>query len=363
MKLLDLDLQFFAQEKTEKATPKKRRDSRKKGQVAKSQDVNTAILLLMVFILLLFMGQFLNRSFTGIYVNSFTEYIHQDLTIPVLQDILLETTAETLKVLAPIMAAAIVAGVGANLLQIGFLFTVEPLKFDLKKIDPIKGAKKIFSVRALVELVKSLLKISVIGFVTFFVLWLNKDDMLMLALKSADQSIAFFGQTTLAMGIAASLALLVISVFDYAYQRYDYEKNIRMSKQDIKDEHKNIEGDPLIKSKIKERQRQMSMQRMMSEVPEADVVITNPTHYSVAIKYDEDQFDAPFVVAKGVDYIALKIREVAKAHDIAIVENRQLARGLYHDVEIGEEIHEEFFQAVAEVLAYVYRMEQRNVKQ
>lgn len=363
MKLLTLDLQFFAQEKTEKATPKKRRDSRKKGQVAKSQDVNTAILLLMVFILLIFMGEFLKNAFTGLYVTSFTEYIHRDVTFPVLQDILIEATGETMKVLAPIMVVAMAAAAGANVLQIGFLFTTEPLKFDLKKIDPIKGAKRIFSLRALVELVKSLLKITIIGFVTFFILWISKDDMMMLALKSADQSIRFFGETTLAMGIAASLALLVLSVLDYAYQRYDYEKNIRMSKQDIKDEHKNIEGDPQIKSKIKERQRQMAMRRMMSEIPEADVVITNPTHYAVAIKYDEELSDAPYVVAKGVDYLALKIRQIAKAHDVAIVENRQLARSLYQDVEIGEEIHEQFYQAVAEVLAYVYRMENRNVTQ
>lgn len=252
-----------------------------------------------------------------------------------------------------------VAGVGSNLMQIGFLFTTEPLKFDLKKIDPIQGAKRIFSLRALVELLKSFLKIVVIGFITFFVIWLFKDDMLMIAFKNAENALAFFGRTTLIMGIAATIALLFLAVFDYTYQKYDFEKNIRMSKQDIKDEYKNIEGDPLIKSKIKEKQKQISMRRMMSEIPNADVVITNPTHYAIAIKYDEEKASAPYVVAKGVDHIAFKIREIANANNVITVENRPLARSLYASVEIGEVVPEEFYQAVAEVLAYVYRMEKK----
>ncbi|MFB1049558.1 flagellar biosynthesis protein FlhB [Paraliobacillus sp. JSM ZJ581] len=356
---LKLDLQFFAGEKTEKATPKKRQDTRKKGQVAKSQDVNTAILLFLVFLLFIVIGGMWKDQMTGLYQKSFTEYIHWDVTQNNLHTMMVEVTAYIAKTLAPVMVVAIVAGLAANFMQIGFLFTGEPLKMQLNKIDPIQGAKRIFSARALVELVKSLLKIVVIAAITFSILWMNKDEMMMLAGKSVDGALAFFGNVTVLMGIFSSIALLLLSVIDYAYQRYDYEKNIRMSKNDLKDEHKNIEGDPQIKAKIKERQRQMAMRRMMSEVPNADVVITNPTHYAVAIKYDEEKADAPYVVAKGVDFVALKIREIANANQVVQVENRRLARALYANVEIGDIIDETFFQAVAEVLAYVYQMEKK----
>ncbi|MCD5322699.1 MULTISPECIES: flagellar biosynthesis protein FlhB [Pontibacillus] len=356
---LRLDLQYFSGEKTEKATPKKREDSRKKGQVAKSQDVNTAILLFTVFLVMLVIGGFLRDRFTRLYRHTFQEYITWEVTEQTVHQMLLQVTMEMAITVAPLMGAAIVAGLAANYLQIGFLFTGEPLKMDLKKLNPIQGAKKIFAARALVELLKSLLKIGFIGTVTFTVLWIRRGDLLEMSQKSVESAVSFFGQTTVIMGLAASLLLLLLSSIDYIYQRYDYEKNIRMSKQDLKDEHKNIEGDPQIKSKIKERQRQMSQQRMMSEVPEADVVITNPTHFAIAIKYDEDKAQAPYVVAKGVDYVALKIKEIAKAHDVTTVENRPLARALYDRSEIDQPIGEEFYQAVAEILAYVYKLQKK----
>ncbi|MYL33158.1 flagellar biosynthesis protein FlhB [Pontibacillus yanchengensis] len=359
MNHLRLDLQFFSQEKTEEATPKKREDSRKKGQVAKSQDVNTALLLFAVFLILFVVGGFLRTRFTTLFEQSFSEYITWEVTQNTVHEIMFESTMEMASTLAPIMGMAILAGLASNFLQIGVLFTGEPLKIDLKKLNPIQGAKKIFAARALVELVKSLLKIGFVGSVTFSILWFRREDMMEMSQKGLEAAVAFFGQTTVIMGLAASLLLLVLSVIDYTYQRYDHEKNIRMSKQDVKDEHKNIEGDPQIKSKIKERQRQMSQQRMMSEVPEADVVITNPTHYAVAIKYDESKAQAPYVVAKGVDYVALKIREIAKQHDVVTVENRSLARAMYDSVEIDNAIGEEYYQAVAEILAYVYRIQKK----
>ncbi|GIO26167.1 flagellar biosynthesis protein FlhB [Ornithinibacillus bavariensis] len=357
--LLRLDLQFFAGEKTEKATPKRKHDERKKGRVAKSQDVNTALLLLFSLIVMAIFGSFMKDNMLALYQHSFTEYIHWELNEKTLFQIFTEVAIELLKIVGPVFLIAIIAGFASNLMQIGFLFTTEPLKFDLKKIDPIQGAKRIFSLRAIVELLKSIFKIAVIGTITFSIIWMYKDDMLMVAFKNAESALQFFGQVTLVMGISAIIALMVLAVFDYAYQRYDFEKNIRMSKQDIKDEYKNIEGDPLIKSKIKEKQRQIAMRRMMSEIPNADVVITNPTHFAVAIKYDETEASAPYVIGKGVDHIAFKIREIAKANNVMTVENRPLARSLYASVEIGEVIPEEFYQAVAEILAYVYRMEKK----
>ncbi|KHE71975.1 flagellar biosynthesis protein FlhB [Halobacillus sp. BBL2006] len=360
MLYLRLDLQYFAaDEKTEKATPKKRQDTRKKGQVPKSQDVNTGFLLLLVFGTLYLLGGPMKNVMTGMYEHAFQEYIHWEVTENHVHMVFSEMTWEISKVIAPVMGVAIVAGVASNLLQVGIMFTAEPLKMDLKKIDPIQGAKKIFSARALVELVKSLLKISMVGAITFAIIWVNKNDMMMMSQKSLEGALDFFGTTTILMGLASALALLILSVLDYTYQRYDHEKNIRMSKKDIKDEHKNIEGDPQIKAKIKEKQRQMSASRMMSEVPDADVVITNPTHYAIAVKYDENKFDAPYVVAKGVDFVAQKIKEVAKANNVITVENRPLARALYQQSELDRPIDEDYYKAVAEILAYVYQLEKK----
>lgn len=356
---LQLDLQFFAGEKTEKATPKKREEERKKGQVAKSQDINTAIILLFSFILLFVVGSFMKEQMLSLFVFVFSEQIHEKVTVETTMTLFTEGLIYFARIVAPIMAVSVIAAFIGNLLQVGVLFTSEPLKFDLKKIDPIQGAKRIFSVRAIVELFKSLLKITFIGTITFSIIWMYKDDMMQLAFKPADAAVAFFGKVTIIMGISAILALLFLAVLDYMYQKYDFEKKIRMSKQDIKDEHKNVEGDPLIKSKIKEKQRQMAMSRMMSEVPQADVVITNPTHYAIAIKYDESVISAPYIVAKGTDTIALKIREIAKAHDVMTIENKALARSMYDIVEIDEVIPEKFYQEVAEILAFVYQMDKK----
>ncbi|RST75500.1 flagellar biosynthesis protein FlhB [Siminovitchia acidinfaciens] len=359
MKLLQLDLQFFAGEKTEKATPKKRQDTRKKGQTAKSQDVNTAIILLSVFGFLMFFSSHIGHIVKDIFRRTLSEYVLMDLTSENLRQIGLDIILAVAILLGPIMLVALVAGLGANLLQVGFMFTAEPMKPKLEKIDPIKGFKRIFSIRAIVELLKSILKIGFVGFITFLVLWLRIDEVLILAHKSVPSALKTIGSLTLQMGISASIALLFLSLFDYLYQRYDFEKNIRMSKQDVKDEFKNMEGDPLIKSKIKQKQREMAMARMMEEVPKADVVITNPTHYAIALKYDEEKADAPIVVAKGIDFMAQKIKRVAEEHQIVLVENRPLAQTLYKQTDIGDAIPDEFFKVVAEILAYVYRIKHK----
>ncbi|MGP7817489.1 flagellar biosynthesis protein FlhB [Niallia sp. 01092] len=360
MKYLSLNLQYFAGEKTEKATPKKRQDTRKKGQVAKSQDVNTAIVLLVVFAVLHFTGSYMLKGFIAIMKHSFQEFMLLDLTEQNLQHIFLQILKEIAFIVSPILIAAIVAGLIANYMQVGVLFSTEAIQFKLEKINPISGFKRIFSLRSIIELLKSILKISVIGVVTFSILWLQFSELLVLSYKSVYTSLITLAQLTIQMGLYGSGALLLLSLLDYLYQRYDFEKNIKMSKQDIKDEHKNIEGDPLIKSKIKQRQREMAMRRMMQDVPNADVVITNPTHYAIALKYEEDKYDAPYVVAKGIDFVAQKIKFIAKENDVVMVENRPLARALYSEIEVGDVVPEEFFKAVAEILAFVYRT--RNEK-
>nr|WP_194950211.1 flagellar biosynthesis protein FlhB [Anoxybacillus flavithermus] len=352
---MSVDLQFFAGEKTEKATPRKRQEVRKKGQVAKSADVTAAFLMLIVFLVLSFSSGMWRDAITRLFRQSFQHYFFMDVTIDSVQLIFVDLLQQLALLVGPIFLAAIAAALFANFVQVGFLFTTEPLQMKLSKLDPIQGFKRIFSLRALVELLKSILKVLFVGVVTFSILWMHIDDILSLSHKSVGAIAATLGRLTIQMGLVASVALLFLSLFDYLYQRYDFEKNIRMSKQDIKDEYKKTEGDPLIKSRIKQKQREMAMRRMMQEVPKADVVITNPTHFAVALKYDEQQADAPIVVAKGADYMAQKIKDIAKKNDVMIVENRPLARALYDQTDVGMVIPEAFFKAVAEILAYVYK--------
>ena len=358
--LLRLDLQFFSGEKTEKATPKKKQDTRKKGQVAKSQDINTALVLIAVFAVLNFAGGSILKGIVSLMNFSLNDLMLMELTEHNIKSIFIEILKQTAIILSPILAAAMVAGVIANYIQVGVLFTTEPIKFKLEKINPLSGLKRMFSIRSIVELLKSILKITVIGIVTFAILWNKLEQILLLSQKSIGAALITIAKLTVQMGLVGSGALLFLALFDYLYQKYDYEKNIRMSKQDIKDEYKNVEGDPLIKSKIKQRQREMAMRRMMQDVPTADVVITNPTHYAICLKYDEDKYDAPYVVAKGVDFLAQKIKLIAKEHEVITVENRPLARALYTQVDVGDIVPEEFFKTVAEILAYVYRTKKQH---
>ncbi|QQK76364.1 flagellar biosynthesis protein FlhB [Salicibibacter cibarius] len=355
-----MDLQYFAaeggQEKTEKATPKKREDTRKKGQVAKSNDVNTAVILLIVFILLFAYaavpGQFLHDLFTKMYIN----YAGMAFSIENVMALFLDLMSEVVIVLLPIFLAALLAGVVASMLQVGVLFAPEAIKPKLSKINPLKGIKRIFSARAIVELLKAFLKICLVGLLSFGIIWMYADELLQLALMDVVEGFQLVAWLTGVIGIACALLLLLLAVPDYVYQRYDHEKQIRMSKKEVKDEHKKMEGDPQIKSKRRQRAKDVAMQRMMQEVPKADVVITNPTHYAVALQYDGEVMAAPTVIAKGADYTALRMRQIANLNEVPIVENKPLARSLHDGTDIGQEVPEDLFRAVAEVLAYVYRI-------
>lgn len=351
-----MNLQFFAQEKTEKATPKKRQDQRKKGQVAKSQEVATSLIMLTVFIALFFVGGWIFNILLSIFKRALIDYSSWELSVPNVHTMFVDFTLEAAKAVLPIMTVALVAGVFSNYIQVGFLFTTDPLKMKLERLNPIQGFKRIYSLRAIVEFLKSMFKISFISTVVFTLLFLKKEEIFLLSQKSIGHALSLIGTLTFQIGLTVAIILLFLSVLDYLYQKYDFEKNIRMSKQDVKDEHKKAEGDPLIKAKIRERQRQMAMRRMMQEVPKADVVITNPTHFAVALKYDGETMDSPRVIAKGMDQVALKIKEIAKQNHIITMENKPLARALYHQVDIGGAVPEELFKAVAEVLAYVYRI-------
>ncbi|MGG1661403.1 flagellar biosynthesis protein FlhB [Brevibacillus sp. NRS-1366] len=352
-----VDLQYFSGEKTEKATPKKKQDARKKGQVAKSQDLSASIALTAFFFLLMMLGSSMLGTFQNLMRESLITYTSWQVNEENLRLMVIQIAFEAVKIVGPILGLSFLVAFAVNYMQVGWHVSAEPLQMKLEKLDPIKGAKRIFSLRSLVELFKSLLKISAGIYVAYTILWNTKEQVVQLSLKSLGNVLSFTAGEVAKLGIYLGLLLFILAVLDYAYQRYEHEKNLRMSKQDLKDEHKQAEGDPLIKGKIRERQRSMAIRRMMQELPKADVIITNPTHFAVAIRYDASAMSAPTVVAKGQDYLALKIREVAKKHRIVTMENKPLARALYSQVDIGQQIPEELFKAVAEVLAYVYKLQ------
>jgi flagellar biosynthetic protein FlhB len=355
-----LDLQLFAGEKTEKATPKKRSDARGKGQVAKSAEIPGSLTLLGTLCCFIVMGPFLNDRILRLFADIFLHRLNTDLTEENVLILFTHYCVQFLIVLSPILIVVVVIAVAANYVQIGWLFTTEPLKMKLSKLNPITGAKNMVNMRALIELFKSAMKLTFIGLLVYSVLWSQKNRFLELAHMPLEGIFSFTGDLIIRLGLLVAAVLFVLAIFDFMYSKYEYEKGLKMSKQDIKDEHKSADGDPLIKSKIKEKQRRLALMRMMQDVPRADVVITNPTHFAVALKYDGNQMEAPMVVAKGQDYLALRIREIARNNDVVIMENKPLARALYERSEIGDGIPGDLFHAVAEVLAYVYRLKGRR---
>jgi len=351
-----LDLQLFAGEKTEPATPKKRREAREKGQVAKSQELPGALVLLACFASFSFFGGFMKERYIRLFRSTFQDYLLTDVTIPNVSSLFGNLFREGLLLLTPIFLVSVLVALLANFLQVGVLFTGEPLRMKFSKINPVEGFKRMFSMRSLVDFLKSILKMSIVGIIIYQTFWSERGHLLVLGQVPLKDSLSYVADLTVGLGIKTGIILAVLAVLDYFYQKFDYEKNLRMSKQDIKDEYKKTEGDPLIKGKIREKQRRMAMQRMMQEIPNADVIITNPTHFAVALKYDAKEMSAPRVIAKGADYLALKIKEKGRQHDIVLMENKPLARALFSQVEIGQAIPAELFQAVAEVLAYVYKL-------
>jgi flagellar biosynthetic protein FlhB len=258
----------------------------------------------------------------------------------------------------PIFLLTLVVGFLASFLQVGPLFTLKPFEPDINKFNPIKGMAKFVSKRSAVELVKSLAKVSLIGFVAYKTVANEFDTALTLINLELSQSLIFLGQTAFLVMAKTSGILIVLAIIDYAFTKYEMEQKMKMTKQEVKEEFKETEGDPQIKARVRSMQQQMARKRMMAEVPQADVVITNPTHLSIAIKYDREAMDAPTIIAKGGDHLAFRIREIAKEHKVPIVENKPVARALYTH-EVGEQIPEEMFMAVAEVLAYVYGLKNR----
>ena len=368
--VVKLDLQFFADdgqggEKTEPATQKKLDDARKEGQVAKSKEIANGLGLVALFLILKFWAPTMGRQFLELFHATYARIPEvTDLTggtgpSTAATQIFRFAALRTVIILLPIFIIGYLVAFLSDYVQVKWKPTAKPLKPKFNKLNPINGFKRIFSVNSLVELVKSIIKIFLIGYVAYSYLMDRQNNILLLYDVSLIQAIAFIGETVINLGLRISLLFMIVAFADFAYQKYKFAKDMRMTKQEVKEEFKNQEGNPEIKGRIRQKMREASQRRMMQALPQADVVITNPTHYAVALKYDADIAPAPFVIAKGEDYLALKIREVAKEHNIEIVENKPLARMLYANVNIDDQVPPELYSAVADVLAYVYHIQGR----
>jgi flagellar biosynthesis protein FlhB len=346
------------QEKTEEPTAKKIEDARKEGNVPKSQDASGVMTLFIAILATLMLFPFISKHMILLF-----QYYFSLVGTPVdklfVMDIIIVSIREILLMIMPLAIAVAIAGIIAAFAQFGFLFTTKAIVPDIKKIDPIKGTKNLFSLKKLIEGIKVTLKSFTtlgVGFVFFFYFILELPTV---ALFGLEEQLAWLRDKMIIISLVMLLIIFIFAIIDIIIVRKQYFDGLKMSKQEVKDEMKNMEGDPLVKSKIRQIQMETARRRMMAEVPEADVVITNPTHYAVAIKYEQDKFNAPVVVAKGVDNIAQQIKKIARENDVHIVQNPPLARSLYSEVDIDRPIPESLFAAVAEVLAYVYKVNKK----
>ena len=364
--LLEYNLQWFAKdgeggEKTEPATAKKLKDAREDGKVTKSKELTAAFDLIVLFLVLKIFISFVGERLVGIfdYVYSrmpdFLKINSTGVSSVAASHYMADILLQMLLTMLPFLLFGFVITFLVSVVQVGWKVTGKPLKPDLNKFNPLNGFKRIISKDSLFELLKSIIKIAVIFWVAYSRVKNHKEELFILYEIPLNQAIALIGSVIIDTGLYISIVYLVIGFADFAYQKHKFNEDMKMTKQEVKDEFKNTEGDPQIKGRQRRKMQETSQRRMMHDVPKADVVITNPTHLAVAVKYDADVNTAPVVLAKGEEYVAQKIKEVARENNIEIVENKPLARMLYHNVDIGAEIPPELYQAVAEVLAAIYK--------
>ena len=368
---MEYELQWFAKEgnggeKTEPATSKKLQDARNEGQVAKSQELNSALSLIALFIMLKifisYIGDNLFQIFALIY-NKIPDIIDESIggMTPHLAAVVVNNTLIViLKILAPVFIIGFLVALLSNIFQVGWKVTGKPMKPKFSKLNPLSGFKRIISKDSMFELLKSIAKVGVITYVAYTSIRGHQDELFLVYDIPLLQVVLLVGSIVLDAGLKISMVYLVLGLADWFYQKHKFKEEMKMTKQEVKDEYKNTEGNPEIKGRQRSRMREASQRRMMQNLPSADVVITNPTHYAVAIRYDASQYSAPIVVAKGEDFLAMKIKDAAKEHQIEIVENKPLARMLYANVDVGEEVPPELYQAVAEVLAFVYSLRENR---
>ena len=348
------------QEKTEVPTEKKRRESREEGQVAFSKELSSAALLAGIVLTLVATSPIILDAMRQLMSQIFRDLAQsEELSIDSIFTLSGEILSIILPAFAPFAAVIIFVGIFASVLQVGVLITFKAISPKFNKISPLTGLKRLFSSQSLADFLKSMAKLIIVGFVGYLT-YIEKITELNGLSVSTPESILIYNFTVVAeVAGKIVLALVAIAIFDYFYQRWHHEQQLMMTKQEVKDETKQTEGDPQLKARIRQIQREMSNARMMQEVPKADAVIVNPTHFSVAILYDRDVMTAPEVIAKGADHLALRMRTVARENNVPILERPELARDLYANVEIGDDIPERFYKAIAEILAFVYRLRKR----
>lgn len=369
-RLLKLNLQLFAKdgpggEKTEPATQKKLDDARKEGQVAKSKEIVNAAFLVGVFYMLQFtigtIGEGLIDTFNENY-SIIPNYINREsMTISTAAKVFENAMWDILLICAPILLVTVFIAFFGDFAQVRWRPTAKPITPKFNRISPVSGFKRIFSVQSLINLLKSMAIVAICLYIIYDEIVDNFNGIVNIYEISLEAALVFAGEMVFGVATKISLLYLTIGVIDLIYQRRKFNEDMKMTKQEVKDEFKNTEGNPTIKQQQRRRMREASQRRMMQKLPEADVVITNPTHFAVAIKYDLSIADAPVVLAKGEDYLAMKIKEIARENDVEIVENKPLARALYASVDVGEKIPQELYQAVAEVLAFVYGVKNREI--
>ena len=364
--VLHYNLQWFAAdgeggEKTEPATDKKLRDARDEGKVAKSKELTAAFDLIVLFLVLKvfmsFVGEKLLGFFSYIYnrMPDFLNETQKDMSSVTVRNFMNDIILQFLLTCLPFFIFGVVVTILVSIVQVGWKVTTKPMAPKIDKFNPINGFKRIFSKDAIFELIKSVLKIGVILYMAYSSIKSHQNDIFILYELPLKRAVALVGDIIINTGLKISIVYLIVGIVDYIYNKHKFNEDMKMTKQEVKDEFKNTEGDPAIKGQQRKRMQEASQRRMMQDVPKADVVITNPTHFAVAIKYDADTNQAPVVTAKGQDYVAMKIKEIARDNNIRIVENKPLARMLFHNVELGAEIPPELYQSVAEILAMIYK--------
>ncbi|MBS3943757.1 MAG: flagellar biosynthesis protein FlhB [Dethiobacter sp.] len=349
---------FEAGEKTEQPTAHRLREARRKGQVFKSMELGSALNIIGMMFLFMAMSGLVFRAFQSMFLWFVGEMLTYQLNVSSVQIIYRQAIGHYFSLAAPVFVAAILLGLASNLGQVGFLVSVSALAPRLERLNPLEGVKRIFSRRALFELVKALIKIAVIGYLSYSFIQSRLTEMLLLINQGSEQIAALFWRIMTGLGLRVGLAFLILALIDYFYQRYEHISGLKMSRKEVKDELKTLEGDPLVRSKIREKQRALARQRMLRDTAQANVVITNPTELAVALRYRESVDRAPKVLAKGAGLLAKRIREIARENKIELVENAPVARLLWQQTEVGDEIPLELYQAVAEILAEVYRMQE-----
>ncbi|MBI9076804.1 MAG: flagellar biosynthesis protein FlhB [Desulfatibacillum sp.] len=347
------------EDKTEEPTPKKRDDARKKGQVAKSRDLSSVVVLMAGLGIMYMFGPYMHFHIVGmmksIFVLNVAAWGVENVT-----QLGKDVVKEFLLILTPMLVGVFVVGFAAAASQVGFHFSWEAAAPKFSKINPISGFGRMFSKQALVELAKSLAKLFIVGFISYLTIKAEMGNLILLGQMDVANTLVYVLMTTLRLFMRVGIIMVFVAVLDFAFQKWDNEQKLKMTRQEVKDEYKQTDGDPMVKARIRRIQMEASRRRMMEEVPKADVVITNPIHLALAIKYNALKMNAPTIVAKGAGPVAEKIKEVARENDVPIVENKELARALYKAIDIGDEVPVALYEAVAEILAYVYGLKQNR---